>query len=73
MTERAVLSHLTATVWAIEVAVGDQVETDDALIVLEAMKTEIPVVAPRPGIVKTILVAKDDLVSEGQALVVLDV
>ena len=73
MSERAVVSELNAKVWAIEVGEGDQVETDDTLIVLEAMKTEIPVVAPCPGTVKAIFVAKDDVVSEGQALVMLAV
>ena len=72
MAQRNVTSHLNAQVWSIEVAVGDRVEQDDTLIVLEAMKTEIPVSAPASGIVRAIAVAQGDQVSEGQALLTLE-
>lgn len=45
---------------------------DETVVVLEAMKTEIPVAAPCGGVVRAILVAEGDLVSEGQALLTLD-
>ena len=41
----------------------------DTLIVLEAMKMEIPVMAPRAGTVKTVLVEERQQVAEGQPLV----
>ena len=72
MTERAVLSELNARVWTLDVAVGDTVAADETLLVLEAMKTEIPVVAPCAGTVREILVAEGDQVSEGQKLMTLD-
>lgn len=71
MTERAVVSELNARVWTLDVAVGDAVAADDTLMVLEAMKTEIPVVAPCAGTVQAILVAEGDLVAEGQRLLTL--
>lgn len=71
MTERTVLSELNARVWTLDVAVGDMVAADDTLMVLEAMKTEIPVVAPCAGAVQAILVAEGELVAEGQKLVTL--
>lgn len=73
MTERTVRSELNARVWTLDVAVGDTVAMDDTIMVLEAMKTEIPVSAPCAGVVSAILVAEGDQVAEGQKLVTLDV
>jgi urea carboxylase len=67
-----VLSDLNAMVWKIEVAPGERVNAGDTLIVLEAMKMEIPVTAPRSGTVAAILVAEKQMVAEGEALAVLD-
>jgi biotin carboxyl carrier protein len=71
MAEIKVPSELNAVVWKIEAAAGSQVGEGDTLIVLEAMKMEIPVMAPRAGTVKSVLVAEKQQVAEGQALVVL--
>lgn len=62
-------AHITGTVWQIEVEVGDDVEEDDELIILESMKMEMPVVAPEAGTVDEILVEEEDAVEEGQVLV----
>ena len=67
-----ILSDLNAMVWKIEVAPGERVNAGDTLIVLEAMKMEIPVTAPRGGTVAAILVAEKQMVTEGEALAVLD-
>jgi biotin carboxyl carrier protein len=72
MAETRVLSELNAMVWKIEVAAGQRVNAGDTLIVLEAMKMEIPVTAPRAGVVTAILVAEKQMVAEGEALAVLD-
>ena len=71
MADTNVASELNANVWKIEVAPGDQVGEDDTLIILESMKMEIPVVAPKAGTVKSISVNEGDAVTEGQVLVVL--
>lgn len=73
LAELKVLSDLNAKVWQIEVAVGDAVEAEATLMILESMKTEIPVDAPRAGTVKAILVAEGDPVEEGQTLAILEV
>lgn len=65
-------SHITGTVWKIEVTVGEEVEEEDELIILESMKMEIPVEATVDGVVKEILVAEGDPVKEGQVLIILD-
>jgi biotin carboxyl carrier protein len=71
MAEITVRSELNAIVWKIEVAAGGTVNAGDTLIILEAMKMEIPVAAPRGGTVKTMLVAEKQQVAEGQALAIL--
>ena len=42
------------------------------LLILESMKMEIPVTAPKAGRVKEIRVNETDVVKEGQVLVVLE-
>lgn len=71
MAEIKVVSELNAIVWKIETAAGTAVNAGDNLIILEAMKMEIPVVAPRAGTVKAILVEEKQQVAEGQAVALL--
>jgi acetyl-CoA carboxylase biotin carboxyl carrier protein len=71
MAEMPVRSELNAVVLKIEVTPGDRVEEGDTLIVLESMKMEIPVSAPRAGTVAAILVEEKQTVEEGQKIVVL--
>jgi acetyl-CoA carboxylase biotin carboxyl carrier protein len=65
-------AHITGTVWKIEVAVGDEVEEGDTVVVLESMKMEMPVEAEDEGTVQAILVEEGQAVSEGDTLVVLE-
>jgi acetyl-CoA carboxylase biotin carboxyl carrier protein len=65
-------AHITGTVWKIEVAVGDQVELDDAVVILESMKMEMPVEAEDSGTVAEIRCEEGQSVSEGDVLVVLE-
>jgi acetyl-CoA carboxylase biotin carboxyl carrier protein len=71
MAETTVRSDLNAVVWKIEAAPGQAVNAGDTLILLEVMKMEIPVAAPRAGTVQAILVKEQDEVAEGQALALL--
>jgi len=49
-----VTAAFTANVWDIKVAVGDAVEKNQLLLVLEAMKMESPIHAPVAGTVKAV-------------------
>ena len=70
MTE--VKAELVGNVWKIVAAVGDRVEEDDVLLILESMKMEIPVVAPKAGTVREIRVRETEVVKEGQVLAVIE-
>ena len=73
MADLLVLSELNAVVLKIEVAAGDRVLEGDTLIVLESMKMEIPVAAPRDSTVAAILVQEKQTVEEGQKLAILSI
>jgi len=74
MTERVfVVAATTGSVWKVNVAVGDPVEVGDTVVVLEAMKMEIPVEAQTAGTVAALLVAEGDIVGTDQVLVELEV
>lgn len=72
MAEFEVRSEIAGIVRTIEITVGDEVEPDGALLILEAMKMEIPVLVPQGGKVKTLLVEEGAMVEEGQRLAVLE-
>jgi acetyl-CoA carboxylase biotin carboxyl carrier protein len=65
-------AHITGTVWKIEVAVGDEVDEGDTVVVLESMKMEMPVEAEDPGKVAQIRCEEGQSVQEGDVLVVLE-
>ncbi|MEZ5356997.1 MAG: carboxyltransferase domain-containing protein [Bryobacteraceae bacterium] len=65
----AVRSPITASVWQIAVEPGQHVEPGQKLIVLEAMKMEVSVVAPQGGVVEALRCSKGGMVSAGQSLV----
>jgi acetyl-CoA carboxylase biotin carboxyl carrier protein len=72
MARQDVRSEITARVWKIEVKPGDRVAADDAIMILESMKMEIPVPAPAAGTVAEINVAEKDMVEEGQVVAVVE-
>ena len=63
---------MPATVIEIKVAAGDSVKRGDILIVLEAMKMELPVRAPGDGRVKAIHCRPGDLVQPETSLIELE-
>ncbi|MGW1681584.1 biotin/lipoyl-binding carrier protein [Saccharopolyspora sp. NPDC002376] len=69
--EHEVRAELVANVFRILVDVGEVVSKGDQLMILESMKMEIPVIAPRPGTVRRLGTTPDAVVSEGDVLLVL--
>ena len=60
------------TVFKVEASVGQKVSRGDTVIILEAMKMEIPVVAPEDGTVASIDVAVGDAVEAGAVMATLN-
>jgi acetyl-CoA carboxylase biotin carboxyl carrier protein len=65
-------AHITGTVWKIEVAVGDEVDDGDTVVILESMKMEMPVESEDSGKVAAIRCEEGQSVQEGDVLVVLE-
>ena len=59
-------------VFKIEANVGQAVKKGDAVVIIEAMKMELPVVAPEDGTVASIDVAVGDAVEAGAVLATLN-
>ena len=59
-------------VFKLEKKVGDAVKKGDAVVIIEAMKMEIPVVAPQDGTVASIDVAVGDAIEAGAVLATLN-
>jgi biotin carboxyl carrier protein len=65
-------AHITGVVFQITTRSGDAVAAGDPVIVLESMKMEIPVEAPRAGTIAEIRVEEGQTVQEGDTVAVLD-
>lgn len=72
MTDVKVKSEITGKVWAIEAKIGEKLSEEDTIIILESMKMEIPIVAPRDGVLKEILVIEGESVVEGQDVALME-
>ena len=67
-----VKAELVGNLWKIVTEVGQEVEEDDTLMILESMKMEIPVTAPVSGTITEIRVKEGDVVQEGQVVAILE-
>lgn len=63
-----VAASVPGKVFKVEASVGQAVKAGDNIVILEAMKMEIPVVAPQDGTVASIDVAVGDAVENGDTL-----
>ncbi|MBA7624966.1 hypothetical protein ES703_32386 [subsurface metagenome] len=67
-TEVLLLSPITGVICEVKTSVGKEVEKDQVVIVMEAMKMYIDIHAQESGVVKEIFVHKGENVSTGQKL-----
>ena len=67
----ALTAATTANVWQILVKPGDRVTEDSGIIILEAMKQEMTLLAEEPGIVTEVLCTPGQLVTAGQILAII--
>ena len=67
-----VRAHITGVVFQVVAGAGARVAAGDPILILESMKMEIPVEAPRAGVVHAIRVAEGQTVQEGDVVAVLE-
>ncbi len=72
MKRVSVKAETEANVWQIRCAVGDRVAAGQEIVILEAMKMEIPVEAPAAGTVREIKVSEGETVKEGALVAVIE-
>ena len=63
---------MTGKIVSIVVKAGDKVSAEDEVVIMDAMKMEIPVYAPVDGTVKEINIKEGDSVKTDQLLMILD-
>ena len=68
----SVSAPMVGKVLEVQCKVGDKVEEDQVILLLEAMKMEIPVVSPIAGVVKELKVAPGDTVESDTVLAVIE-
>ena len=69
--EVTIKALLPGNVWKIVANPGQSVNEGDVIMILESMKMEIDVIAPQAGVLKSINVATNDKVVEGQVVAVI--
>lgn len=72
MPEVKVTTDIAGRVCTIAANVGSTLGEGDDIILVEAMKMEIPVAAPAAGTLKSILIKVDDMIAEGQLVAVIE-
>ncbi|SFI14078.1 urea carboxylase [Pseudomonas guineae] len=70
--QHSIESHIAGNLWQVQVEEGSRVKAGDVLVILESMKMEIPLLAPRDGIVREVRVQPGSAVRAGQRVLVLE-
>jgi acetyl-CoA carboxylase biotin carboxyl carrier protein len=65
-------AQIAGNVWKIEKSVGDSVDEEEVILIIESMKMEIPVEAPCSGRLAELRVAEGDAIEEGAILAVIE-
>ena len=65
-------TEIQAVIWKINVEIGQKVDIDDIVVILESMKMEIPIESKYKGVVKEILIKEGDNVKEDQEIIILE-
>jgi len=73
MAEIELLTEVAGRVCALAAQAGSRITAGDDVVIVEAMKMEIPATSPAAGTIKSILVKVDDMVSEGQVVAILQI
>lgn len=72
MARIEVKSEVAGKVWKIEAQPGAALDADDPILIIESMKMEIPVGAPKTCRLVEVRVSEEDAVAEGQVVAVVE-
>jgi biotin carboxyl carrier protein len=72
MADIKIKTEVAGRVCAIPATVGATLGSGDEILLVEAMKMEIPVTATSNGKLKSVLVKVDDVVSEEQVVAIIE-
>jgi acetyl-CoA carboxylase biotin carboxyl carrier protein len=72
MSRYELKAEVTGSIWKIETTVGQTLEQEHTVLIIESMKMEIPLVAEDGGTLIEICVNEGDSVSEGQVLAIIE-
>lgn len=72
MAETKVVTEVAGRVCTLVAKTGDRISEGDDVIMVEAMKMELPIPAPGGGTIKSILVKVDEVVAEGQVVATIE-
>lgn len=72
MAGTKIATDVAGNVWKIVAKVGDRIAEDETILIMESMKMEIPVVAPRDGTLRELLVEEGDAIAEGETVALID-
>ena len=72
MAQELVEAPMTGKIIRVNVKVGDSVNIDDELCILESMKMENPIVAPVAGKIAQLGVAADQVIQVGKMIAVIE-
>lgn len=68
---KEIKASMAGNVWKILVTVGDEIEEDQEVVILESMKMEIPIESEISGTLLEIKVNEGDFVNEDTRLIVI--
>ena len=72
MAVEEIHAEMVSSVWKVLVSPGTPVAAGDALVILESMKMEIPVLAERAGTVRELHVVEGEVLQEGDLIATVD-
>jgi biotin carboxyl carrier protein len=72
MPDIRIVTEVAGRICALPVEIGGSVGDGEDIAFVEAMKMEIPVASPAAGTLKSLLIAIDDVVAEGQVIAIVE-
>ena len=72
MSRYELKAEVTGSIWKIETTIGQALEPEHTVLIIESMKMEIPLVAEDGGTLIELCVNEGDSVSEGQVLAIIE-